>query len=301
MRPPAVASLIDQPSLEMTIKDVPVLPAVRQLTGPDTEVSITFLPGEGCEARVEAAAAARRTGMIPVPHIAARRICSVEELDTFLEGLTHRAKVDRVFVVAGDSVGGPEGPFEDALALIRSGRLARYGIRKVGITGYPEGHPSISETQLWQALRHKHDTLTALGHSCEIVSQFSFDAEAVLRWLARLREERIATPVKIGIPGPASVKSLLRFAARCGVGASTRVMARYGLSLSKLLGAAGPETLIEELEANLDPARHGEVRLHLYAFGGLERTARWAHDFRASRPQRIPIAPAADSCRLSGC
>jgi methylenetetrahydrofolate reductase (NADPH) len=295
-----VTSLIDQPSLEMTVKDVPVLAATRQLIEPGTEVSITFLPGESRDARVDAAAAVRHIGMTPVPHIAARRISSSVELDAFLEGLSHRGRVDRVFVVAGDAASEPEGPFEDALALIRSGRLARYGIRKVGITGYPEGHPSIPETQLWQALTQKHEALTALGHSCEIVTQFSFDAEAVLRWLAQLREERIATPVKIGIPGPASVKSLLRFAARCGVGASTRVMAKYGLSLSKLLSSTGPESLIEELAANLDPQKHGEVRLHLYAFGGLERTAQWAHDFRASCRQRIPAAPSATSRRLSG-
>ena len=277
-----------------------MLAAVRQLTAPGTEVSITFLPGEERDARIDAAAAVRRAGMTPVPHIAARRIPSLEELDDFLGGLSHRAQVDRVFVVAGDSVDQPEGPFKDALALIRSGRLARYGVRKVGITGYPDGHPSISETQLWEALKRKHDTLTALGHSCEIVSQFSFDAEAVMRWLARLREAHIATPVKIGIPGPASVKSLLRFAARCGVGASTRVMAKYGLSLSKLLSSAGPDALVEELQANLEPMRHGEVRLHLYAFGGLERTARWAHEFRSARKQRIPAAAPAESRRLSG-
>jgi methylenetetrahydrofolate reductase (NADPH) len=295
-----MASLIDHPSLEMTVKDVPVLAAVRQLVTPGTEVSITFLPAEERDARIDAAAAVRHAGMTPVPHIAARRIPSLNELDAFLDGLSHRAKVDQVFVVAGDSVSTAEGPFEDALALIRGGRLARHGVRKVGITGYPEGHPSISESQLWAALKQKHDTLMALGHSCEVVSQFSFDAEAVLRWLARLREERITAPVKIGIPGPASVKSLLRFAGRCGVGASTRVMAKYGLSLSKLLSPAGPDALIEELQANLDPVRHGEVRLHLYAFGGLERTARWAHEFRASQKRQIPAATPAESRSLTG-
>ena len=297
MRPP---SLIDQPSLEMTVKDVPVLAAAGQLIEPGTEVSITFLPGEEREARIGAAAAVRSAGLIPVPHIAGRRIPSLEELDTFLAGLTASAGVDRVFVVAGDSVSKPEGPFDDALALIRSGRLAHHGIRRVGITGYPEGHPSISETQLWQALRQKHDTLTTLGHSCEIVSQFSFDADAILRWLTRVREERIASPVKIGIPGPASVKSLLRFAARCGVGASTRVLTKYGLSLSKLLSSAGPEPLIEELEASLDAAKHGAARIHLYAFGGLERTARWAREFSSARKPPLSPLPRTGSCRVSG-
>lgn len=295
-----MASLIDQSSLEMTVKDVPGLGAAQELIDPGTEISITFLANEGRDARIDAAVAVRRAGMTPVPHIAARRMPSLEELDTFLEGLSHRVNVDRVFVVAGDSAGGAGGPFEDALAVIRSGRLSRYGIRKVGIAGYPEGHPSIPEARLWEALRQKHDALLALGHACEIVSQFSFDAEAVLRWLARLRQERIAAPVKIGIPGPASVKSLLRFATRCGVAASTKVMAQYGLSLTKLLSSAGPDALIEELQANLDPVTHGEVRLHLYPFGGLERTAEWARQFRSSRRDHIQAAGPAKSCGLGG-
>jgi methylenetetrahydrofolate reductase (NADPH) len=77
------------------------------------------------------------------------------------------------------------------------------------------------------------------------------------------------------------VKRLLAFAARCGVGASTKVMKKYGLSLTKLLSKARPDQLIQEYATGLDPARHGEVLIHIYPFGGLRATAVWVRDFRA--------------------
>ena len=52
-------------------------------------------------------------------------------------------------------------------------------------------------------------------------------------------------------------------------------MAKYGLSLTQLLGGAGPGPLIEELGERLSADVHGDVRLHFYPFGGLEKTAEW--------------------------
>jgi methylenetetrahydrofolate reductase (NADPH) len=62
------------------------------------------------------------------------------------------------------------------------------------------------------------------GHDFAVVTQFSFDAEPVLAWLEQVRKAGIHALVRVGVPGPASVKRLLAFAARCGVGASTKVM-----------------------------------------------------------------------------
>jgi methylenetetrahydrofolate reductase (NADPH) len=58
-------------------------------------------------------------------------------------------------------------------------------------------------------------------------------------------------------------------------------MAKYGVSITRLLTTAGPDALLCELAAGIEPARHGDVFLHLYPFGGLARTARWARDFSA--------------------
>jgi methylenetetrahydrofolate reductase (NADPH) len=122
-----------------------------------------------------------------------------------------------------------------------------------------------------------------MGHDFAVVTQFGFDAEPILAWLAQLREANVHGLVRVGVPGPANVKTLLRFAARCGVGASTKVMSKYGVSITRLLTTAGPDALIEDLARGLSPARHGEVLLHFYPFGGLKTTAEWVRDYRRAK------------------
>ena len=118
-----------------------------------------------------------------------------------------------------------------------------------------------------------------------IVTQFAFDADRVLDWLAELRRRGIDAPVRLGVPGPAGIKTLLRFAKRCGVGASASVMTKYGVSLSRLMGSAGPDRLVDSLAEGLGP-QHGPVRLHFYPFGGVARTVDWINDY-AARHSRV--------------
>ena len=52
------------------------------------------------------------------------------------------------------------------------------------------------------------------------------------------------------------------------------------MSLTKLLSSAGPDQLLEEYAAGLDPVKHGEVLMHFYPFGGLRATAEWIRDYQ---------------------
>ncbi|MEO8114853.1 MAG: methylenetetrahydrofolate reductase [Phenylobacterium sp.] len=268
-------------SLEMIAKDIEPLRAAARAIPPGAQVSITSLPNEDFTTRVRAAEAVRALGFTPVPHIAARRLASAAELESFLADLA-AAGVDQVFIIAGDTPRA-EGPYDDALAVIRTGLLGRYGVRHVGISGYPEGHPSIPEAELWRALRDKQAALKDLGHTVSIMTQFGFDAAPILTWLERLRGEGMAAPVRVGVAGPTGAKALLRYAARCGVEASAKVMAKYGVSLTRLLGVAGPDRIILDLAQGFDPEVHGRASLHFYPFGGFLKTAEWAPAFRRSQ------------------
>jgi methylenetetrahydrofolate reductase (NADPH) len=108
------------------------------------------------------------------------------------------------------------------------------------------------------------------------VTQFSFDAKAVLAWLRKLRAGGFDGPVRVGIAGPASMTTLLKFAQRCGVRASARGLARSaGLAL-QALGRATPDDFVAELAEGLAAENFGEVKAHLYSFGGVAATAQWA-------------------------
>jgi methylenetetrahydrofolate reductase (NADPH) len=281
--PDRQADLLNNYSIEMTAKDIAHLEEAADVIPKGTKIPVTFLPGETFEMRVAAAKRVKELGFLPIPHISARRLTSQAELEGYLASLQREVGTDHAFVVAGDPPQ-PMGPYEDALSIIRSGLLGQYGIRRVGISGYPEGHPEIGSDRLWQAMHDKQIAIQERGHDFAVVTQFSFDAEPVLSWLEQVRAAGVQATVRVGVPGPASVKRLLAFAARCGVGASTKVMQKYGLSITKLLSTAGPDRIVQEYAERLDPARHGHVLLHFYPFGGLRATAEWVRDARAKKP-----------------
>jgi len=272
--------LLEDFSLEMTAKDVAKLEEAAPLIPQGTQISVTFLPGEDFAARTHAAKRVKELGFVPMPHLSARRLKTQAELEGYLNDLATQVGIDRVFVIAGDPPH-PEGPYEDALAIIKSGVLANYGVKHVGISGYPEGHPDIDGPKLRQAMLDKDKALKELGLDYSIMTQFGFDADPVFAWTKQVRADGIVAPIRIGVAGPASIKRLLSFAARCGVGASASVMKKYGFSITQLLSTAGPDGIIKDMAEGLDPAVHGKVLLHFYPFGGLPKTAEWIRDFRA--------------------
>ena len=273
-----IRRLVEGFSVEITSKDRDNLREAAAHLPAETRIAVTYLPGEDMEARVATAAAVRGVGHVPVPHISARRLTSADELERFLRQLRERAAIDRAFVVGGD-LHEAAGPYPDAMAIIRSGALARHGVARVGIAGYPDGHPDIPVATLTRSLVEKVGALREAGHEPVINTQFSFDHDSILTWLERLRQDGVTATVRVGVPGPTSVKTLLRFAARCGVAASASVVQKYGISLTKLLSPVGPDRLVRHLAEGMDLGRHGDVRLHFYPFGGLAGTARWLEIF----------------------
>lgn len=277
----AAEPITDGYSLEMTAKDIASLREAAPLIAPGTPVAVTFLPGEEAGARVEAAKAVRALGLEPMPHFSARRITSRDAFESYLEAVVREAGVKRCFVIAGDPPE-PEGPFEDSSALLATGAFERVGVQAIGIGGHPEGHPNMTQEQCWDVLKLKCDDIERRGMAPLIVTQFAFDSDAMLAWLKELRQRGLDAPVRLGVPGPAGIKTLLRFAARCGVGASASVMTKYGLSITNLLGSAGPDKLVDALNAGVGP-EHGKVRLHFYPFGGMKRTVEWINEYTGKR------------------
>lgn len=268
-------------SLEMTGKDAARLPEASALIPPGTRVNVTFLASEDLAVRVGAAQAVRSLRLTPVPHISARRLPSEAALQEYLSALQAIGASESVFAVAGDPAE-PQGPFGDAVSLVRSGRLEGFGVRRVSIAGYPEGHPLIPDVVLWSALSEKATALAERGLGGSIITQFGFDADLVLAWIAEVRQRGIRLPVRVGVPGPAGVRRLLAYASRFGVSTSAGIARKYGLSITSLMSTAGPDRFLRALADGYDPGVHGAVRLHFYTFGGLTATAEWISQFKAT-------------------
>ena len=274
-----MSTLLDDFSMEMTGKDIAKVENAASVIPPGTRINVTFLENEDLQMRVDAAEAVKRLGFNPVPHISARRLKSPEMLEEFLAALNVVDAHASIFAVGGDPAV-PMGPYEDSLSLIESGILQQYGIADVSIGGYPDGHPDIPADVLWTHLEKKAAALSRAGLPGSVITQVEFDAHRVLAWLEETREHGVDLPVRVGVPGPASVKLLLGFASRLGISTSATIAKKYGLSVTSLLGKAGPENFLLHLQEGLDPGKHGVVKLHFYTFGGFKTTAQWIAEHR---------------------
>lgn len=269
-------------TLEITGKDIAQIEAAKSSIPAGTPINIAFLGNEDHGQRVNAARVIRSCGFEPVPIISSRRLHSQQDLDGLLSTLVETAAPSRFILVGGDPAS-PAGPYTDSLGLLKSGVLERHSIRHVGIVAYPDGHPKIDTSALWRALKWKVEFLRDAGCSVEITTQFGFDAAAVINWLKRLRDLGIASPVRVGVAGPANVGKLLRFAKQFGVVASASIARRYGLSLTNLLQRVGPDRFWDELAAGIGHHDLGSVLYHLYPFGGVAEGVRWINEHLPTR------------------
>lgn len=243
------------------------------------ETFVPWMPDTTPAGMIQAAESLRRSGLTPIPHIAARRLGSATEARDLLAALRSKAGVESVLLIGGD-VARPTGPYESSLELLRSGAFEAAGIRGVGIAGYPEGRPGIALESLWQSMHDKLDYARTVGFEAFIVSQFCFDGAAIASWLKLLRARGIAVPVRVGVAGPANLRKLLQVGLRYGVGNSLRTLSRRIESASRLFATRGPDEVLHDLDATIGGISHlDRVSLHVFAFGGIEQTARWLARF----------------------
>jgi methylenetetrahydrofolate reductase (NADPH) len=243
----------------------------------NTEVFLTWIPGEDPMDAVAPAAALSHAGLVPVPHVGARHLKSAAQLEQLAQRLAGEAGVDRVLLIGGDR-DTPAGPYDSSLAVMQTEVFQKAGITRMAVAGFPEGNPNITEPALEQALAAKLEFAHKTGLQLSIVTQFCFKAEPIVEWLQRIRDRGIEVPVRVGLAGPANILTLARYAARCGIGNSLHVLTEHP-SFAKLLTERGPEPIIRGLAASLiseNGARPGGIAgLHFYVFGGFKKTVDW--------------------------
>lgn len=269
----AIAGFTRGFSLEATHPSAGDVAELADIAAAGTRVYVSAVPTRPTEETIVAAVNLRKAGFEPVPHLAVRNFASERDLDEFLSRASGEADVRCALVIAGDR-DHPAGAFRSSIEVIDGGALRRHGITEIGIAGYPDGHPRISQQDLDRALADKVRAAETTGMAVHIVTQFGFDAASILRWIGRLRDFGIEHPVRVGLAGPTNLATLLRYAQRCGVRASAQGLARQAGLLRQLFAMSAPDGLLRALaEARADL---GDVAPHFFSFGGLARTARWA-------------------------
>lgn len=259
-------------SLEVSARDPLAADALADLVAPGTAVFVNIAPGDTHHGIVAAAARLKRAGFRPVPHVAARPLASFTQLNDYLRRLVGEAGVESALVIAGD-LERPAGPFASSFEILSTGLFERHGVRRIGLAGYPEGHPRIGNRALAAALRLKLGLVRQNGLEPFILTQFGFAAAPILGFITACRADGIDAPIHVGLAGPASIATLAKFAVRCGIGNSLRQLTTGHVAVARLLSETGPEAVIDELAGAA--TGNAVAGLHFFTFGGVRRTARW--------------------------
>ncbi|HUQ25395.1 MAG TPA: methylenetetrahydrofolate reductase [Burkholderiales bacterium] len=270
-----IAELVTGGSLEISPREMHRAAEVAALLPKDTCVYVPSLPGLPLSRTLEMVAALRAAGLDPVPHVSARRIVDRNEFKSFLKEATSRYGVHRVLVIGGDEPKA-KGPYNDSLEVLREGVLAEAGIREIGVSGYPEGHPRIDGAKLERAFADKVAMAREQGLGLYVVTQFSFAPKRIVDFCAALSRSAPNVSVYVGIAGPSDPAALLRYAQRCGVSTSLRALRNLGSGIARLVVHTDPQEQVAALGGYLQGRDAGNVvGVHLYSFGGAVRTASW--------------------------
>src|SRR5207302_6102492 len=85
------------------------------------------------------------------------------------------------------------------------------------------------------------------GLELTLLTQFFFEQRPFLDWVRELRSSGVQARVVGGLAGPTKLSALIKYAMRCGAGASMRVLTARPAAFAKLLGDHGPESVLSGL------------------------------------------------------
>ncbi len=273
------AAFLANLSVEITPRQIEKLPQLQERLPKGTPIFIALIDPADVASQLTAAAALRKSGLEPIPHVPARFVLDEMDLKNRIGALAGEAGVTQMLVLGGGAPT-PMGKFDAAIQLLQTDVFQKNGVKRIGVAGHPEGNADITkvhgEAVLLKALGEKQAWLKANNISGFIATQFLFEAAPVAYWASMLRDNGIDLPIHVGIPGPATIKTLVKYAAMCGVGNSARFIRKQALNITKLLTVNTPDEFIEQLAVlHFDRPELGIAAPHLYPFGGFDKMFDW--------------------------
>ena len=231
-------------------------------------LTVTASPGKGLEPTLSLTERLTGHGYVVIPHLAARMVRDKAELSEICDRLTGKG-ITGVFVPGGDA--DPPGGYADALSMLEDLSALGSPFAHVGITGYPESHPTITDDLTIQSMWDKR------RYATHVVSNLTFDPAALTGWVRRMRARGISMPLLLGLPGPVDRAKLLSMAGKIGVGESTRFLVKHKGTFARLAAPGGftGEKFLQKCAAELSDPELGLEGLHVFTFNQVAETEKW--------------------------
>ncbi len=245
------------------------------------DVYITYLPDENSKNVINTAKKLKDEGYEVIPHLPARTIVNENELEKYIGELANESGCSKILIIGGG--GNQAGNISSTMDVLKSDLLSRFDYKYVGVAGHPEGSPDISNQNLDLAINEKNSFAKNADFQMYIATQFFFEAKSLIDWEKHLKTLGNSLPIHAGIPGPASLKTLINYARSCGIGNSLRFISKQAFNLTKLATLNTPDKLIYDLASYINSNETSNLEnIHFYAFGGMKKTAEWLNQLNNS-------------------
>ena len=245
------------------------------------DVYITYLPDENANNVIDTAKKLKLEGYEVIPHLPARTIIDQVELEKYIGELANESGCSKILIIGGG--GNQAGSISSTMDVLKSDLLSKFNYKHVGVAGHPEGSPDISSQNLDIAIKEKNNFAKNVDFKMYIATQFFFEAKSLIDWEKHLDSLGNNLPIHAGIPGPASIKTLINYARSCGIGNSLRFISKQAFNLTKLATLSTPDKLIYDLANYIHTNNSSNLQnIHFYAFGGMKKTADWLNELDGS-------------------
>ena len=244
-------------------------------------IYITFLPDEKSENVVKTAKKLKLEGYEVIPHLPARTVKNNKILEKYIGELADEAGCSKILIIGGG--GNQAGEISSTMDVLKTDLLSKFNFKSVGVAGHPEGSPDISKNALDLAIIEKNKFSLNVDFKMYLATQFFFEAKSLIDWEKHLNTINNKLDIHAGIPGPASIKTLINYARSCGIGNSLRFLTKQAFNLTKLATLNTPDKLIYDLANYVETNKSTNLKnIHFYAFGGMKKTSEWLNHLNDS-------------------
>ena len=248
----------------------------------NSAVYITYLPNDTSSQVVDTAKKLTDEGFDVVPHLPARTIKNDAELESFIGNLSEKAGCNKILIIGGG--GNQNGNINSSLDVLKTELLSKYQFIEVGLAGHPDGNRDIAEKELDKAIIEKNKFVKNADFKAYLITQFFFEASSLESWEKKLFLLGNELEIHAGIPGPATLKTLVTYATSCGIRNSLQFLSKQALNITKLARTRTPDKLVADLAYYKQENPNSKLtKLHFYAFGGIKKTSSWLEEITNSK------------------
>ena len=267
-------NLLSNSSIETTPNVYAKYGQFADLISKDNNIYVTYLPDEDMNKVINTSKKLSDEGYQVIPHLPARTIENYKMLEEYIKKLSEECGCNKILVIGGG--GKQKGEIKSSIEVLKTDLLSKYKFKEVGLAGHPEGNPDVKQADLDDAIIQKNEFSKNADFKMYLATQFFFESTSLEQWEKHLNKLNNKLEIHAGIPGPATLKTLLSYATSCGIGNSIRFLSKQALNITKLATTKSPDKLIYDLaNYKINNPNTKLKKIHFYAFGGIKKTSDW--------------------------